>query len=299
MVNLFRTSRQIILASQSPRRQRFLKDLGIEYLLCHDLRLSEEKHTGDASAFVETDSGAVAVFGVRAKDDTEERPRSLELPGNYVLRIALGKVMDAMRNTGFQISGIADGVGSTDAVDFSDSVDFSGFFSSTTTLDLSYMVKKHILNSSGLHHSINPLTKLHKNRIATPIFITADTIVALDDEILGKPQDEADALDMLSRMVGREHRVLTAVCVADLKTNCVYSFTDIAHVHFAPWSTEILESYIKTGDPMDKAGSYGIQGVGMFLSDGISGSWDTVAGLPMAKLLELLLHCEAIHIASV
>ena len=86
--------------------------------------------------------------------------------------------------------------------------------------------------------------------------------------------------------------------MADVGVSCLYSFTDIAHVHFAPWSTQLLESYVRSGDPMDKAGAYGIQGVGMFLSDGIQGSWDTVAGLPVAKLLELLLHCEAIQIAS-
>jgi len=315
MINLFCTLRKIILASQSPRRQHFLKELGIEYFLFRDLLFAKEKKNQDSLLTMETHAGDVATFGVRAKDDKEERPRPLELPEDYVFRTALRKVIDAMQQTGliknvqsFDGVGEGDGKGQEQGIrleestfevksDFSDILDMDR----KEILHLSYLVEKYSFKSKILCHAkISPKVQHVKEQdvFETPLFITADTIVALGDDILGKPHDEADALDMLRRMVGRKHKVLTTVCVADLKEACMYSFTDIAHVHFAPWSTQLLEAYVKTGDPMDKAGSYGIQGVGMFLSDGIQGSWDTVAGLPVAKLLELLLHCEAIQVAS-
>lgn len=121
--------------------------------------------------------------------------------------------------------------------------------------------------------------------------LAADTIVILREEdsasILGKPRDEEDALAMLTRLSGRTHEVVTACCLAlGDRTVC---FDDMTRVSFAPWSRQVLKSYIAGGDPMDKAGAYGIQGEGAFLVRSMEGSWSTVAGLPLDIVLEKLL----------
>ena len=120
-----------------------------------------------------------------------------------------------------------------------------------------------------------------------PAVLAADTIVILRGEgaasILGKPRDEEEALAMLTRLSGRTHEVATACCLAvDGRTVC---FDDVTKVTFAPWPRPVLEAYVAGGDPMDKAGAYGIQGEGAFLVRGIEGSWSTVAGLPLDLVL--------------
>ena len=121
--------------------------------------------------------------------------------------------------------------------------------------------------------------------------LAADTIVILPGEdgpsILGKPRDEEEALAMLCRLSGRSHEVATACCLAmDEHIEC---FDDMTRVTFAPWPRSVLRAYAASGDPLDKAGAYGIQDGGAFLVRGIEGSWSTVVGLPLDLVLEQLL----------
>lgn len=114
----------------------------------------------------------------------------------------------------------------------------------------------------------------------------ADTTVVVDDEILGKPVDAADAESMLRRLAGREHRVLTAVavCRGDRLSSCVSA----TRVWFRPLDDVRIARYVATGEPMDKAGAYGIQGLGAALVARIDGSYTGVVGLPLAETCELL-----------
>ena len=118
------------------------------------------------------------------------------------------------------------------------------------------------------------------------VVLAADTCVVLDDQVLGKPEDEFDALAMLARLGGREHRVLTAVCVRqDQRVEEALSDT---RVRFCTLTHEQCLAYIATGEPWDKAGAYGIQGVAGAFVDSLEGSYSGVVGLPLAETWELL-----------
>ena len=136
------------------------------------------------------------------------------------------------------------------------------------------------------------LSSLSENEKGAAV-LAADTIVILREEngpsILGKPRDEEEALAMLSRLSGRSHEVATACCLA--MDEHVTSFDDVTKVTFAPWPLPVLRAYAASSDPLDKAGAYGIQEGGAFLVRGIEGSWSTVVGLPLDKVLETLLAC--------
>ena len=112
--------------------------------------------------------------------------------------------------------------------------------------------------------------------------IGADTIVVIDGMILGKPKDEEDAFRMLSLLSGRTHSVYTGVTV--IKGEESISFYEQTDVRMYKNSDELLHSYIATGEPMDKAGAYGIQGKGMLLIERIEGDYYNVMGLPIARL---------------
>lgn len=114
----------------------------------------------------------------------------------------------------------------------------------------------------------------------------ADTTVAVGDDILEKPTDEADALRILKSLQGRRHEVHTAVCLrADGKE---YEAQDATAVFFRAADDELLRAYIATGEPMDKAGAYGIQGYGAALIERIEGDFFGVMGLPVRLVLDLL-----------
>lgn len=128
------------------------------------------------------------------------------------------------------------------------------------------------------------------------LVLTADTIVWHDGQILGKPQDEDDAIQTLQRLRGREHRVYTGVCLrhATKKQNTPSEPIEysIAHavttVRFREVSDGWIQLYVATGEPMDKAGSYGAQGKGAILVEAIEGDFWNVVGLPLKPLRELL-----------
>lgn len=115
------------------------------------------------------------------------------------------------------------------------------------------------------------------------LLITADTIVWLDDEALGKPSDREGAIRMLHALSGKIHQVITGVCL----TTCEWqsSFTSVTEVKFADLTDEEIEYYVDTYSPMDKAGSYGVQEwIGFVGVESISGSYFNVMGLPIQKL---------------
>jgi septum formation protein len=116
------------------------------------------------------------------------------------------------------------------------------------------------------------------------VVVGADTIVVLDAEVMGKPVDAADASRMLHLLSGRTHDVLTAVAV--VPGGCVTEQTAVTFRHLT--GAEIDE-YVGTGEPLDKAGAYGIQGLGGDLVAFIEGSWDNVVGLPMDALNPILI----------
>lgn len=121
---------------------------------------------------------------------------------------------------------------------------------------------------------------------AEEIFITADTMVFLDGARLGKPRDEADALRMLTALQGRRHTVCTGVSVGQgcrLETE-----SEATEVFFRPASEAELRGYIRTGEPMDKAGAYGVQGKGALLVEGLRGDFFNVMGLPVLRLSRML-----------
>lgn len=117
--------------------------------------------------------------------------------------------------------------------------------------------------------------------------IGSDTIVVLDDVPLGKPKDEADARRMLSALSGRTHRVITGLALA-LPDGQVVQDATVTKVRFATLSEGEIDGYIATKDPLDKAGAYGIQGLGAKFIEGIEGDYYSVMGLPVRRLYELL-----------
>jgi len=116
--------------------------------------------------------------------------------------------------------------------------------------------------------------------------IGADTLVALHQEILGKPVDVSDAHRILSRLSGKEHRVMTGVCVVSPKKTLDTAVT--SNVRFKSLTDEEISNYIQTGEPMDKAGAYAIQGKGNFMIREFSGSKSNIIGLPIDELKTLL-----------
>lgn len=118
------------------------------------------------------------------------------------------------------------------------------------------------------------------------IVITADTMVFLDDQRLGKPADEADALRMLSALQGHHHTVCTGVTVRQGTHSLTES--ESTQVYFRPATEAELKAYIRTGEPMDKAGSYGVQGLGALLVERLDGDYFNVMGLPVLRLSRML-----------
>lgn len=118
--------------------------------------------------------------------------------------------------------------------------------------------------------------------------IGADTEVVLGGQALGKPRDAADARRMLRSLSGREHQVMTGVAVGRTGSDRVASLVVVTRVRVKAMSDAEIDGYVATGEPMDKAGGYGIQGVGAFMVAGISGSYTAVVGLPLFETLVLL-----------
>jgi len=118
------------------------------------------------------------------------------------------------------------------------------------------------------------------------VVVAADTVVVCDGKVLGKPRDEQDAFSMLSMLSGRCHQVMTGLSV--VKGDTHISVTEVTDVYFRTLTDAEIWAYIKTGDPMDKAGSYGIQSGGALFVEKINGDYFNVVGLPVCRLNKLL-----------
>jgi septum formation protein len=119
------------------------------------------------------------------------------------------------------------------------------------------------------------------------VILAADTVVHVGETPFGKPTDSADAVGMLSRLSGRWHGVTTGVAVRDLQGE-LHSFRVTTEVRMRALSAREIERYVDTGEPLDKAGAYGIQGLGGMLVAEVRGSWTNVMGLPLEATLEAL-----------
>ncbi len=168
--------------------------------------------------------------------------------------------------------------------------------------------RRELLSLIGITHEVQPahidetplereLPTSHSERLAREkaaliaqrergaLVIGADTVVVVGDTILGKPGDDADAREMLRRLSGRTHRVYTAVAIA--RDEMVDSEVEGVSVTFRDLSAADIDAYVKTGEPADKAGAYGIQGFGSTLIDRIEGDFFAVMGLPLRRLVAL------------
>jgi len=120
------------------------------------------------------------------------------------------------------------------------------------------------------------------------VVLAADTVVTIDGEILGKPESARDAERMLRSLRGRVHQVLTGVSLARTDDARSVDAVEATQVRFRRFDDDTIRAYVASGEPLDKAGSYGIQGLGAFLSVSIEGSWSNVVGLPLERLPECL-----------
>ena len=133
---------------------------------------------------------------------------------------------------------------------------------------------------------VSRLKALAVPREAADIVIAADTIVVCEGRVLGKPRDEAEAAAMLELLSGRDHQVMTGCTV--LRGEMCETFTEITDLHFRPLSRREILKYVRGGEPMDKAGAYGIQGGAALFCEKMVGDYYNVVGLPVCRLGEVL-----------
>jgi len=127
-------------------------------------------------------------------------------------------------------------------------------------------------------------------------FVGSDTIVLRDDAILGKPEDAEDAALMLRSLSGRSHRVLSGYAVFDRRSGSTVAGVVSTVVRFKELTAEEIAGYIATGEPLDKAGAYAIQGIGAFMVLAIEGSYTNVVGLPLCEVVEVLERLGAVRL---
>ena len=133
---------------------------------------------------------------------------------------------------------------------------------------------------------VSRLKALAISRDADDIVIAADTIVVCGGKVLGKPKTEEEAVSMLQLLSGRDHQVMTGCTV--LKGERCETFTEVTDLHFRPLSRKEIENYVASGEPMDKAGSYGIQGGAALFCERMAGDYYNVMGLPVCRLGQVL-----------
>ena len=143
-----------------------------------------------------------------------------------------------------------------------------------------------VVKSLAIAKGRNVAATLEKETDA--LIISADTVVVADGKIMGKPKDRSDAYKMLETLGGRSSLVYTGVYVTDLKSGHEAEFYEKTEVFFKRLDTDEINAYINTGEPMDKAGAYGIQNFGALLIEKINGDYFTVVGLPLCRLGRVL-----------
>lgn len=133
---------------------------------------------------------------------------------------------------------------------------------------------------------VSRLKALTVSRGEEDIVIAADTIVVCQGKVLGKPHSEAEAASMLRLLSGRDHQVMTGCTI--LYGDRVETFTEVTSLHFCPLSEKEIQKYVQSGEPMDKAGAYGIQGGAALFCEKLEGDYYNVMGLPVCRLYETL-----------
>ena len=136
------------------------------------------------------------------------------------------------------------------------------------------------------------ITLLKSSEKSDFVIICSDTEVVLDEQLLGKPRDHFHAAQTLKKLSGREHQVKTAVCVFDSKSSQILEDIETTNIQFKNLSEQQIQTYVQSGDPMDKAGSYGLQNIEKEFIEKISGAKDNVIGLPLNMTLRLLSSLE-------
>lgn len=126
------------------------------------------------------------------------------------------------------------------------------------------------------------------SRFPAGLVIGADTLVVIEKQVLGKPKNEQEAREMLGLLSGREHQVITGLCVVEAGSGRERGRAELTRVKFRPLSAKDIEAYVATGEPMDKAGAYGIQGKGALLVEAVYGCFYNVVGLPLVALDQIL-----------
>lgn len=136
--------------------------------------------------------------------------------------------------------------------------------------------------------SRNKAIEVSKRLNEPSIVIAADTVVFQDGKVLEKPKNEEDAFSMLSSLSGNTHKVYSGICLINTYNDTVVTDCDCTEVRFSELNPRQIRNYINSGEPMDKAGAYGIQGLGGAFVEGINGCYYNVMGLPLNKLYKAL-----------
>ena len=147
------------------------------------------------------------------------------------------------------------------------------------TMDFKKPPFDEVARVSGLKAAATP-------RAADDVVVAADTIVVCEGKVLGKPHSETEAAEMLRLLSGRDHQVMTGCTV--LRGNNCETFTEVTDLHFRPLSEKEIARYVASGEPMDKAGSYGIQGGAALFCERMVGDYYNVMGLPVCRLGQVL-----------
>lgn len=151
------------------------------------------------------------------------------------------------------------------------------------TIDFKGDIEKYVKDLSR-----NKAIEVSKRLNEPSIVIAADTVVFQDGKVLGKPENEEDAFSMLSSLSGNTHKVYSGICLINTYDDTVVTDCDCTEVRFSELNPRQIRNYINSGEPMDKAGAYGIQGLGGAFVEGIKGCYYNVMGLPLNKLYKAL-----------
>lgn len=152
-----------------------------------------------------------------------------------------------------------------------------------STIDFDRDIKNYVKNLSK-----NKAIEVSRRIEEPSIVIAADTVVFYDGKVMEKPKNEEDAFSMLSSLSGNTHKVYSGVCIINTENDTVINDYDCTEVVFSELSERQIRNYINSGEPMDKAGAYGIQGLGGTFVEGINGCYYNVMGLPLNKLYKML-----------
>ncbi len=169
----------------------------------------------------------------------------------------------------------------------------AGFTFTTLSVQISEIPDENLNLTDQIRHLARDkaLACLNSGKIAKGhgnLLLSADTVVVLHDQIIGKPKDRNENAEFLRQLSGQTQRVITGVCLLDVDSGRLALGHDMAFIRFKKLSEKEIENYVATGDGLDKAGGYGIQGeASVFIAD-LDGSFDTVMGLPIA-VVECLL----------